>query len=49
MDDALLLDCFVRSLHPKLHHEVKSHSPPSFIQAVALTKLFKEDFLPFTS
>jgi len=49
MDDALLLDCFVGGLHPELRREVKSRSPSSFVQAVALAKLFEERFLPFSS
>jgi len=49
LDDALLLDCFVGGLQPELRREMKSHSPPSFVQVFALAKLFEEHFLPFAS
>ena len=46
LDDALLLDCFVGGLHPELRREVKSHSLHSLLQAISLSKLFEEKFLP---
>ncbi|RYQ82493.1 hypothetical protein Ahy_B10g101081 [Arachis hypogaea] len=46
MVDALLLDCFVGGLHPELRQDVKSRSAPSLLQAVALAKLFEDNFLP---
>jgi len=35
MDDALLLDCFIGGLHPKLRREVKFRCPISLMQAVS--------------
>ncbi|XP_072056245.1 uncharacterized protein [Arachis hypogaea] len=49
MDYVLLLDRFVGGLHPDLKREVKSHSPNSLLQAVALAKLFDEKFFPASS
>jgi len=42
MDNALLLDCFIGGLHPKLKHKVKSRCPISLMQAVSLARLFEE-------
>jgi len=48
MDNALLLDCFIGDLHPKLKREVKSRCPVSLMQAVSLVRLFEEKFCPHT-
>ncbi|XAR59819.1 hypothetical protein NMG60_11015798, partial [Bertholletia excelsa] len=45
LNDEALQDCFISGLKPEIKREIIVHSPTSLLRAIALTKLFDDNYI----